>query len=141
MRSAAECDSITSTNAHANECAAADAPVRVCFCCLSSSDSFVKLSGFQQFAYNPLQAWLQQSGKELVIEKVSTRGANWGMLKVDNHRIHFVDKEDLTIFDMPITGISQTVVQGKGEVTQHTHSNGGIDSEEMDSMPAGRTAD
>ena len=87
----------------------------------SASDSFVKLSGFHQFAYNTLQSWLQQSGKELVIEKVSTRGANWGMLKVDNHRIHFVDKEELTIFDMPITALSQTVVQGKSEV-RVTHS-------------------
>lgn len=87
----------------------------------SASDSFVKLSGFHQFAYNTLQSWLQQSGKELVIEKVSTRGANWGMLKVDNHRIHFVDKEELTIFDMPITALSQTVVQGKSEV-RATHN-------------------
>ena len=105
----------------------------------SASDSFVKLSGFHQFAYNTLQSWLQQSGKELVIEKVSTRGANWGMLKVDNHRVHFVDKEELTIFDMPITALSQTVVQGKSEV-RVTHSKCGIGSEEPHSMAAGRTA-
>lgn len=79
--------------------------------------SLVKFSGFVASAYNPLQSWLVSSGKELTIEKVSTRGANWGNLKVSDHRLMFEDKEGLLMFDVPITNIAQSAFQGKQDVS------------------------
>lgn len=43
-------------------------------------------------------------------------GANWGKLGVDNYRILFEDREGNTIFDLPISTISQAVAQGKGDI-------------------------
>lgn len=77
--------------------------------------SFVKLQGFTQAAFKPLADWLDAAGKKLSVEKVSTRGANYGLVKVDNHRVQFVDRDDLTVFDVPISTIQQTVVT-KNEV-------------------------
>jgi hypothetical protein len=74
------------------------------------SEAFAKLSGFPSSAYNPLQSWLSAAGRELSVEKVSLRGGNYGLVKVDNHRIHFVDKDSLTMFDLPLTNVTQTVV-------------------------------
>lgn len=72
--------------------------------------SFAKLTGFSQSAFNPLQSWLSAAGRDLVVEKLSLRGANYGTVKVDNHRIQFVDKEHLLMFDLPLSNVTQTVV-------------------------------
>jgi hypothetical protein len=80
-------------------------------------DSFVKFSGFPASAYGPLHQWLSQSGVELVVEKMTTRGANWGFVKVDSHRILFEDPDGLTVFDVPMSAIAQTVVAGKHDVS------------------------
>lgn len=84
--------------------------------------AFAKFSGFSASAYNTIQAWLLACGKSLTIEKVSTRGANWGHIKVSDHRILFEDKEGMTIFDVPTASVAQTVFQGKSDVRTHTHN-------------------
>jgi hypothetical protein len=76
---------------------------------------FVKFTGFQSSAYSALNAWLASGNKTLTVEKVSTRGANWGMMRVEPHRLVFEDKEQQVIFDVPVGNISQTVAQ-KSEV-------------------------
>lgn len=84
--------------------------------------NFLKFSGFQAAAYGAINAWCSAGGKVLEIEKVSTRGANWGHLLVDNHRMKFEDKDKFLVWDMPVQAVSQTVVQGKSEVSTDTRT-------------------
>jgi hypothetical protein len=84
---------------------------------LKSAKTLAKFSGFKENDFIKLNSWFKSVNFEITEESLSTKGANWGDLVVNDqsHSVVF-SNDNKAVFSVPLGAIQQTVVQGKNEV-------------------------
>lgn len=84
---------------------------------LKSAKTLAKFSGFKEADLSKLTTWFKAVNLDITAEQVSTKGANWGDLLVNEQSNTVVFAHDnKAVFSVPLSTIQQTVVQGKNEV-------------------------
>jgi len=81
----------------------------------------VVFQGFKKQVTSEIENWAAKADKPLEIVKRSFAGYNWGDLNIKGSHLAFSHQGGSTAFELPVSSLSQTAIQGKNEISLEFH--------------------
>jgi hypothetical protein len=90
---------------------------RACQLWVSDANSELhRFDGFRASEYDKLAAFFSAAGHTLARKELSTKGRNWGSLRLAGAQLEFLDDAGKLVAPIPLSAISQAAQPGRGEV-------------------------